>query len=781
MPPPLIVDLRSAKDLSSIGPKARHLHWLIVHGFQVPPTYVCTYDLHSLLRQNQAAAEDRLLADLKLVLDPHKRYAVRSAARIEDAADFSFAGQFTTVLDVQGPAAVLETIKAIHTSASSAAAQSYIDRVGAAPGEPEMSVIVQEMIRPVASGVAFSKNPLTGFDELIIEAVEGSSEGLLQGGVTPDRWVYKWGEWITVPEKPAVAQHIADQVVAVLTQIARAYGKPVDVEWAFDGAELHWLQLREITGLSGINVYSNRISREVFPGIIKPLVWTVNVPLVNSVWIDLFTQLIGPNTLKPYDLARLIHYRAYFNMGAIGEVFTRLGLPRETLELLMGVEGGPEKPSFRPTSRTYTYLPRMVGFLLGKLAFARTVSRFLDGIPAALSSFNPDGAGQLDAPALLAEIDRLYPVVRQIAYFNVLVPLFMQFFAGMLRGQLARKGIDYAQVDLLRDMPELDNFAPSRHLERLHARFAALDTAQRQHVLEAGYAALGQDADTEALRQGLEAFAARFGHLRDSGNDFSSRPWREDRDLLLNMVCNHAPPAQAGRSLGWGELPLSRLDRAWLSPLFRRARQFMVFREKVSFYYTLMYGWFREYFLAAGDRFVARGLLDAREDIFYLEMDEVRAAVEGSPAAAYPQLVAERRSALASVQDVVLPDIVIGDEVPPLQTFDLSAKRLQGVPASRGYYTGPVRVIQSVAQFNKLEAGDVLIIPYSDVSWTPLFARAGAVVAESGGLLSHSSIVAREYGLPAVVSVNGACRIPDSTVVTVDGFKGQIIFHKDHT
>ncbi|MFN2227518.1 MAG: PEP-utilizing enzyme, partial [Anaerolineae bacterium] len=100
---------------------------------------------------------------------------------------------------------------------------------------------------------------------------------------------------------------------------------------------------------------------------------------------------------------------------------------------------------------------------------------------------------------------------------------------------------------------------------------------------------------------------------------------------------------------------------------------------------------------------------------------------------------------------------------------------LRGIPTSRGHYTGPARVLRGIQDFARLQEGDVLVIPYSDVGWTPLFTKAGAVIAESGGILSHSSIIAREYGIPAVVSVPGACQIPDGTPVTVDGYRGEIL------
>ena len=121
-----------------------------------------------------------------------------------------------------------------------------------------------------------------------------------------------------------------------------------------------------------------------------------------------------------------------------------------------------------------------------------------------------------------------------------------------------------------------------------------------------------------------------------------------------------------------------------------------------------------------------------------------------------------------------MPEVIFGDIPPPPVKKGSAFTHLKGLPSSRGYYEGTARVVTATANFDKILPGDVLIIPYSDASWTPLFAKAGAVVSESGGLLSHCSIVAREYGIPAVVAVEGATRISDKTRVAVDGYTGDI-------
>ncbi len=122
----------------------------------------------------------------------------------------------------------------------------------------------------------------------------------------------------------------------------------------------------------------------------------------------------------------------------------------------------------------------------------------------------------------------------------------------------------------------------------------------------------------------------------------------------------------------------------------------------------------------------------------------------------------------------MLTELIFGDEPPPPVTE--FSQQLSGVPTSRGYVSGPARIVSGREHFSKVKTGDIIVIPHSDVSWTPLFARAAGVVAESGGILSHSSIVAREYGIPAVVSVNGAMtRLQDDDPIRIDGYKGEIL------
>jgi pyruvate,water dikinase len=190
--------------------------------------------------------------------------------------------------------------------------------------------------------------------------------------------------------------------------------------------------------------------------------------------------------------------------------------------------------------------------------------------------------------------------------------------------------------------------------------------------------------------------------------------------------------------------------------------------------YTGGYGLFRPYFLEVERRLAARGLIEQTDEVMYLYADEARAALLDGDTP-WADVVALRRREMEELADVDMPEIIFGDDFVPARRGHEPIKRLEGVATSRGRHRGTLRIVKGIDDAPRVQPGDVIAIPFSDVGWTPLFARAGAVVAEAGGMLSHSSIVAREYRVPCVVSVPGATRLPDGATVVVDGYTGTII------
>ena len=766
-----LVQLPYRKAAGHFGNKTTSLNWLLKKGFQIPVSWVVPADALQELAAGEPGAREAFQVSLQAALDPDRRYAVRSSANLEDGPDASYAGQFQSLLDIPGDESLIDALQLVWQGAHQPRIDTYQVGHNLAAHDLEMNALIQEMVQPRFSGVAFSINPLTGLDEILVEAVEGSGEALVQEGRTPWCWVKKWGGWLEQPPESPVDLELIDQVCQGTAAIARGAGQPVDLEWVYDGNHLFWVQMRQVTARN-IPIYANHISREVFPGLIKPLIWSVNNPLVNGAWVRLLTELIGPNQIQPEELSKSFFYRAYFNMGVIGRIMELMGFPRETLELLMGLEiEGVEKPSFKPGPKTFSLLPRMLGFALGKIGFGRRVERQAAADWAAYQDLLTLDLESLDEGEILAQIRTHFQSVQETAYFNILAPLMMQLFNLILDWRLERLGLDPRQTNLKGMDQDHD---PYYHLQDLYQLYQGLKPDDQLALEREGTDALQNMAGAAAFRSSLEAFLVQFGHLSDAANDFSHTPWRENPDLVLKMITAHDWAERSQEGVEFANLELSPFHRWRLAPAYRRAIRYQDLREQIGSAYTLGYGLFRDPLREIGKRFLDRGLIDEVDDIMYLTWDTIRSAVH-NPTKQLPfqLLVSDHKAEMEAAREIHPPPVIIGDT--PVIPLEDSSDLMKGVPTSRGVYSGPARIVQGLEDMDRVQEGDVLVIPYSDVSWTPLFAKAGAVVAEAGGILSHSSIIAREYGIPAVVAVPGACRLADGTRLTVDGNNGQVI------
>jgi pyruvate,water dikinase len=523
------------------------------------------------------------------------------------------------------------------------------------------------------------------------------------------------------------------------------------------------------------------MAKEMLPGMIKPLVWSVNIPLKSAVFVQFLNEMLGETGIQAAELIRSFYYRVYFNMGVLAEVFEKVGLPGDSVEMMTGLKPMDAKMKIRPNARMLLCLPHMMAFAHDQWLFHRRMRQSLPDLETRVNSIRWQEAGQLSNAELLAAIDRLVPLVQEVAYDNILCPILGVMHTRMLENELKRAGLALEQMQVSENLPELEEYNPQAQLRRLHEAFLNLDAPLREQVQSCSYEQFVKLPDAADFQQKTAEFIARFGHLSDNGNDFSCRPWREDPDFVLRLILDfNAAPQEKTRKVSLAEVKINPLRRPMLKIFYERVRHYRLLREQMSRLYTYTYGLFRCYYLECGRRLAEWGALDGAEDVFYLSDAEVRQllARQGAPLDARAE-IAHHKAEMEKFRDANPPGLVYGDETPVLEAQPLG--KLSGVATSMGRYTGPARVARGIQDFGKVESGDVLVIPYSDVGWSPLFARVGAVVAESGGLLSHSSIIAREYGIPAVVSVNGAMNLCDCTRITVDGYTGEIIIHADES
>ncbi|NSW52228.1 MAG: hypothetical protein HPY85_06975 [Anaerolineae bacterium] len=771
-----ILNLQQQPLPESIGAKASNIRILQDLRFRTPVTWVVPWTFHHQYRAGNTAILTSLQRQLETILSGDKIYAVRSSADVEDSRNQSYAGQFATLLNVCGRDAVLDAVIQVWASADTSSTRAYLTQHENEYELPRMAVVVQEMVTPIVSGVAFSCNPVTGSEELIIEAVEGDGLQLMGKGVTPYRWVYRGKHATTRPPESAQWQKLADSVARHTRKLAQALGHAVDAEWVFDGRKLFWVQAREIRQVEPVDVYSNQMAREMIPGMVKPLIWSINIPLVNTVWVNLLTEMVGDHGIHPMDLARAFNYQAYFNLTALGKVFRKIGLPPDSLEIMMGIRSSNNKQKmFSPTPQMIGLLPRLIAFMIRQWNIPRNLERKLPTFQHEVYQFQPETLQHQTIEDMVCSYQKVYQQVQNLAYFNIIIPLNLAVYTRLLLRRLKKLGIDAEAHDLVRNENSIASFNPTPYFQQLHRHYKALSPDDQLLFETTPYHQLGEHPVFKDLYAQVSDFLSQFGHFSNSGNDFSAVPWRDQPEQVKMMVIQYpdANGSQSGKpALDLSDLPI--FHRRRIFRMYQRVIAFTRYRDQISSLYTYTYGLFRPIFLTIADQLVSRGLLSQIEDIFFLPVEEILSAVRQKPdqAESLADIALQHRQKMAEYDGIDLPPIIFGDTIP--EQLPELAEELEGVATSPGLYTGTARVIHNINEFSKLKDGDVLVIPFSDVAWTPLFAHAGAVVSQSGGMLSHSSIIAREFGIPAVVSLEGAMKLEDGQTLQVDGYRGRV-------
>ncbi|NVM19808.1 MAG: hypothetical protein HWN80_19050 [Candidatus Lokiarchaeota archaeon] len=774
-----IFKLEDVNNKNNIGNKAFNLKFLKKKGFHIPKSYVCDFAAFELYKQGNNQILSDLKQELEYYIDENLSYSIRSSANLEDVSAKSFAGQFQTVLNQNGVNNIVESIVEIWNSSAGDKPQAYNKQFSQNTDQIKMGVIIQEMIYPEFSGVVFTRNPLTGLNEIIVESVEGLGDNLVQAGITPERWVYKWGDWIESPKVDESKLKIISKIVSESIKIAKIYGEPVDLEWTYDAKDIYWLQLREITTLRNNKLYSNKLSREFLPGMIKPLIWSVNIPVVNTSWKHIFEELIG-SPAKNIDINNLAHpfyYRAYFNMKIMGDIFELLGMPRDLLETLAGIDSeGKDKPSFKPSGRTMYFLPRILLFCLKLNSFSKYIGKFLKSHKKEYDLVNKIDVDILSEEICVEFIHKLFELNTQASYFVIITQLLNSFYSKLVKSKLNKNNIEFGDTGLTLINKRLESTDPRSQISKLNNEFKNLKISEKEDINKIEYEVfLKRYADYKFTRD-FKKFILKFGFLRDSGNDFSQPSWSETPQLMLKMVIDYkGPKLKRAYEERFRIVKKYLFKSSYSKMILKRAIKYLDYRQTVTNLYSYGYGLFRMFFLRISDLFVKKGLIKDRDDIFYMTFDEVKKVIENNEEALNVRnRLSKRKIEMIAYRDLQLPEIIYGEVLPkPIDNAKI-VNELQGVPTSKGFYIGPVKVVKGIMDMKKIKDGDIIAIPYSDVSWTPLFAKAKAVISESGGILSHCSIVAREYNIPAIVSVIGATFLKDNTLIAVDAFKGKI-------
>jgi len=810
---PLVVPLTAIgrDDLALAGGKGANLGELVAAGLPVPGGFVVTTAAYAELVDRCGLAEriPRLLdagdgaairaafaaaeipaATAAAITAAYRELgggpvAVRSSATAEDLPGAAFAGQQDTYLNVTGEAAVLDAVRRCWGSLWTDRAIAYRGRLGIGPEQVRIAVVVQRMVAAEAAGVLFTADPVTGDrDRLVVDASPGLGEAVVSGRVTPDRyeldrrggllaWTPGRAEVVVrgaagggVVEEAGMAtgeRLLGDAALAELARLGVAvqdrFGRPMDIEWALADGRVWLVQARPMTALPPPPVRLGLIQRRLGEMLLDYLP-SRPYPMDMSTWVP-----YGPVGMM-VEVARSLGVRGLFE-GALeerdGVVYRILPRrPRPTPKALTA--------PFRLLYRARRYDPARWTEDPRFAAFLREVDRLRGLDPAALPWPElirlPRRA--LDAVRPITELRRDYlprfalAVVRLVA---ALLPL----GAATMWADLVAGG---------RTRTEDGN----RALERLAAR------VRRDPGLKEAVDALDLDRvkGFPGFWDEFTAFLAEYGH-RETGSPVlaSSPTWEEAPEVVLGMlkVLAASPPSPAAGRVAETERrlrahPRLRSPRRWarMERRIAAARAGWAFREDTHFYFTMPLPVLRRALLEIGARLRDAGVLQTAEDVFHLRLEEVEAAGDPAamPTAARERLAATARERAARRQELAGVRLIDPRAVYP-DRGDAGDALVRGTPGGGGTATGPVRVIRDPAEFGRLAEGEVLVCPNTNPSWTPLFQRAAAVVVDAGGIGSHAAIVAREYGLPAVLgTVTGTTVLTDGRVVTVDGDAGVV-------
>ena len=768
---PLIKKLRAGLKADETGNKANSLIFLHRYGFNIPLTFFVTTYAHKRYLSEGESILDELSKEVATL--PDKTYAVRSSTTAEDSKDYSFAGQFQTLINISGADNILKAIRTVWESASLLNDNEYLRR--ARISELKCGVIIQEMIPSMLAGVSFSRNPVTNQNEIVIEAVEGAGEDLVQKGFTPLRWRIRKNFIFEGNEQYGLFS-VVRQVATDTARLRRYYGNHIDIEWVYDGKELYYLQLRQITGKKELQIYSNKMAKEMLPGQIKPLVWSVNIPMVNGTWINLLSEITGPLDIKPEDLAKQFYYQMYLNTAALGKIFSEFGMSADSLEQLM-IRDDNSSHSFKPGLKTFRHSFRIIKFLAAKMNFERTFITEYAELKTTSRHIDEILRKDLSLESYPEVFSMIFNVGMRLAYLNIVTPMLMTMHHKRLKKKLKKLNLDYDKLDFRPDFPELTAFSPVTAINNIRKEIDSLPPSVKEQcgTLEN----LRSFREAEGVARSIDLLINAFGHLSESGNDFSYPKWEENPELVYKIIMSsHDYESKSeldtpDRIREKGITVTHALRKA-----YQRAGRYKVYREQISSLYIFGYGLFRRLFLFLGKEIAGKGIIGNENDIFYLRKEEIDSIVENidNPEnSRFKDLVEKRKTEMEETKDIVLPPVIYGEEAPMPEKH--KTKNHSGTGTSSGAYTGKTRVVKKIQDFDAVIKGEVLLIPFSDVSWTPVLARAGAIVSETGGMLSHSSIIAREMGIPALVSVPNACSLGDGLTVTVNGSNGVLTVH----
>jgi rifampicin phosphotransferase len=772
-----------------------------------------------LIRDDLAAAITRPLTEL----GEQAAYAVRSSATAEDLPTASFAGQQDTYLNVVGPAAILQHVSRCWASLFTERAVTYRLRNGFDHRKVHMAVVVQQMVFPHAAGILFTADPITGNRKVAaVEASFGLGEGLVSGLVNADAYKVRDGEIVAkavatkqqaihaLPaggtqeqaidparqEQPALTDTQVVQLAQLGRRIEAHFGCPQDIEWCLVDDGFQIVQSRPITTLFPIPAREDR-ENHVYVSVGHQQMMTDPMrPLGISMWqLTAMAPMYDAGGRLFVDVTRTLASAAS-RAGLLGVMGRGDPLIRDALDTVL--ERGDFLPAL-PADGPAPAVPPGGGPPSPVETDPAIVIGLIERSEASIAALRRDirsrsGPGLFDF--LLTAFQEHKRVLGD--------PLSMQ---AILAGMEATWWLNEELQAWLGEKNAADTLtlsAPNNVTSEMG--LALLDVADAIRPYPEVVAFL-QDVDDDGFldelpklaggreaRDAIRAYLDKYG-MRCVGEIDITRPrWSERPTTLVPVILDNIrnfEPGARERRFEQGRQEAEKKEQDVLEHLralpdgerkaeetkrmIDRVRTFIGYREYPKYAIVSRYFVYKQALLEEAERLVQAHALAEKEDIFYLTFAELHDVARTNQVD--DQLIRQRKDAFRSFQALTPPRVLTSDGEVIAGAYrrdDVPAGALIGLAVSAGIVEGRARVILDMAEAD-LEAGDILVTAYTDPSWSPLFVTIKGLVTQVGGLMTHGAVIAREYGLPAVVGVEHATRlIRDGQRIRVNGTDGYV-------
>lgn len=766
----LTLDGAHGAERHRIGAKAAALAAARMAGFPVPQGVVIEPD-------------DTLDAAALAAVLGGGPYAARSSSVLEDGVEHSWAGQFESRLPVEAD----ELDAAVEEVRSSGANE----RAGAYGRDPRpIPVLVQPVVDARAAGVGFSLDPRDGDERfLVVEAVAGLATSVTDGEVVPERWRVdlSTGARHRQIDGP-LTQAALDDVVALTDDVAEWLGRPCDIEWAWDGERVWLLQARAITAAAwqpAPGQWTAANLRENVPGVATPLTASNTFERLLAETIDASLRRIGlAREGEVVAKVRRFYGHLYWRIDVLKQRLAAVpGFSETAFDAAIGIAPIDDAPrrrarvSPRALARGFRAIAAL-GWMFARTGRGarRTLARF-EREESGWLAYDWDAPSAPVAAAAIAEARALH----EVAYREALTVTFLAEQAQELVAQLA------SQLGASLDPPlDVSLLLAGMGEVATAAAGSGIDALARRHAADAGavLAAASIDELPAPVDAGLHEVIAEFGWMASADDELANPRWDEDHALPLaflqgavRMHLEGAPPAA-----GDGGATARRLSEerrliaaagAWggaVKGALRLARRYGALREETRVMAGRANRVLRRAALARGRRLAAAGALAEAGDAFWLTADELFAPMPPSAAAA--RVAARRRHARRF--RAWEPPLVLGVGT-AREDSPSDGWTLRGVPCSSGLARGRIAVLHRLADVARVDPGAILVLKHGNPGWTPAFLAARGLVIEQSGLLSHTSVIARERGLPTVINVERATELlHDGQEVEIDGRRGSI-------